>query len=65
MDKNSLVELLENPDYDYQEISLDDITPDYVLKELKVLENWFKGTEQERKYKRRFVRLKRIMYFDN
>lgn len=65
MDKNSLRKLLENPDYDYQEISLDDITPDYVLKELKVLENWFKGTEQEEEYWMRSVRLKRIMYFDN
>ena len=63
MDAEELRKLLENPDYDCQEISLDDITPDYVLKELKFLENWFNGTGQEREYKMRFVRLKEIMDF--
>jgi hypothetical protein len=64
MHKESLRKLLENPDYDYREISLGDITPDYVLEELKVLENWFNGTKQEGEYRIRFVRLKRLIYFN-
>ena len=65
MNAKTLRKLLKNPDYDYKDISLQNITPDYVLKELKILEKWFEGTEQEKEYKMRFVRLKRIMYFDN
>lgn len=59
MDPGELRKLLNNPDYNYDQIPIDDITPNYVLKELETLANWF----GEREYWMRFARLKRTMYF--
>lgn len=64
MDPETLRRELKNPDYDYNEISLQDVTPGYVLGELKTLERWFKGTKQEKEYNIRFVRLKRRLWFE-